>query len=261
MSLEIVGSYYQPRLEKLGFDLYKLITYLPFRLEVISPFFDKEANSFFVTGVLIDINDKGKFSVLTIQTRKGNQMSFYDFGKKSLYQKLRLQSTYQVLFTKKDNYNSVQEIAIFEGLTTPQYELGKLENKIYYRPVYNLINYQIRSKQINKIISNLPSSIFRLNLEGLVPPNQLIPQILDLEPIHKPDSLENYNQAVRNWNNFQAFLNLVFLQNMNIEIVDENTKINPMTKGIIDEYENKLNIELSKSQKSVIKNILKNITF
>ena len=261
MDLSIIGSYYAPRLEKLGFDLYKLITYIPFRLETISPFLNEEASSYFISGTIGAILNKGKHSTVEIITKHNKTVILYDFAKKTTYFKSIHGTQYQILFIKNNNYLTIVDIAQKSGIESETFELGKLSNKIYYRPVYSQLNYQIRSKQINKIITSLPSHLFKLNLIGLVPENNLIPQLLDLENIHKPTSLESFNQGINSWNNFQAYLNLVFLSNLNQTIITKETLITKLDKTLIDEYQEKLNIKLSNSQTLAINKILSNITY
>jgi RecG-like helicase len=261
MLSQLIGTYYSSRLEKLGYDLYKLLTYLPFRLEVISPNLKSEEGLIFLTGTVSNIVNKGKFQ--TFEFKDHNLLypvNVYDFGKKLTYLKnFNPTSQYQILITKSTTYYNLQEIATLTTLSD-NYELGSLKRKDYYKPVYTQLAFNLRSKQLNKIYASLPSQAMILDLNGLVPVNELIPLQLDMSRIHKPRSIEEYNDGLRDWNNFQAFLNLVFLNNLNIYEKKSGAILNKYPIGFVDEFQKNLNINLSSSQTTAIEEILNNIT-
>lgn len=256
-----ISDYYATRLAKLGFDFYKFLTYLPFRLEVISPELHKPADMYFVTGKITKTLDKGKFMVLTIATNTGD-VSVFDFAKKLKFMKdFDTHSEYQILLTNTKDYLTLNDIAIKNHSYSSSFELGRLENKIYYRPIYSLINFQIRSKQINNIHKNIKSEFYRLNLTDLVPPNILVPTIMNMELIHKPKSKEEYYEGIKNWNNFNAFLNLVFLTHLDDAKPNHDTVINQLDPKFVNNFQTKIGVNLSPSQLSAIDSILKNITY
>jgi hypothetical protein len=256
-----ISDYYATRLTKQGFDFYKFLTYLPFRLEVISPELHKPADLYFITGKIIRTLDKGKFMVLTVKTISG-EISVFDFAKKLRYMKDYDDSReYQILLTNSKDYITLTDIAPKSYKNSSSFELGKLDNRVYYRPIYSLINFQIRSKQINNIHKDIKPEFYRLNLKGLVPALSIIPEIMNMESIHKPTSLEDYNQGIKNWNNMNAFLNLVFLTHLDDVKPNENTVINPNPKNFVNDFQEAVGVNLSPSQLTAINEILSHITY
>jgi RecG-like helicase len=256
-----ISDYYATRLSKVGFDFYKFLTYLPFRLEVISPDLHKPADLYFITGKIIRNLDKGKYMVYTVKTVNG-EIGVFDFAKKLRYMKdFDDNQEYQILITNSKDYISLVDIVRKSYQTSSSFELGKLENKVYYRPIYSLINFQIRSKQINNIHKDIKSDFYKLNLKGLVPPNSIVPEIMDMEMIHKPTSLEEYRAGIKNWNNFNAFLNIVFLNHLDDIKPNHDTVLNPYPKNFVDDFQKSIDIKLSPSQLKAIDEILTHITF
>jgi RecG-like helicase len=256
-----ISDYYSSRLTKMGFDFYQFITYLPFRLEVISPNLNEKADTYFITGRISKVLEKGKYNLVTFITNSG-EISLFDFSKKTKYLKdLTFSNQYQAIMTMNNEYYNLVDLSPLKAILGDVYELGKLKQIKYYKPVYTLINYQIRSKQINNIHQNIKPQFYLLNLIGLVPENSLIPQIINLEPIHKPKSLNEYNQALTNWHNFNAFLNLVFINHLDDYKPNKDTLINPYPERFVEEFEQKINIHLSPSQKIAIEAILDKITY
>ena len=256
-----ISDYYATRLKKLGFDFYKFLTYIPFRLEVISPELHKPADMYFVSGRITKSLDKGRFMVLTVSTDSGD-VSVFDFAKKMKFMKdFDSNQEYQILLTNTKDYLTLTDIAKKDQYTSASFELGRLEDKIYYRPIYSLINFQIRSKQINNIHKNIKREFYKLNLKGLVPDNILVPEIMNMELIHKPRSKEEYNEGIKNWNNFNAFLNIVFLTHLDDAKPNNDTVINKLDPNFVDDFQTKIGVNLSPSQLTAIDNILKNITY
>jgi hypothetical protein len=254
-------SYYEQRLTKIGMNLYKFITYMPFRLEVISPNLYNKADLYHLEGKITNIIDKGKFLNCNIMTRTG-EVNFFDFGKKLNYLRgFDINTTYQITLTKSNDYYNLVEIEKKSNSTSKEFILGSLESKDYFRPVYTLLTHQLRSKQLNKIHSYLKPSNYLLNIEGLMPANELVPQILDLRPIHKPHSLEEFNSTMREWTNFQTWLNLVFLDALETIEPNFDTLITPKYVGLLEEFKSATGITLSDSQEKTITNILKQITY
>jgi RecG-like helicase len=254
--------YYQPRLNKLGFDLYRFITYLPFRLEIISPVLSCKAELYHLTGQIIDVQSRGKFLHCTIKT-SNSIVSFFDFGKKINYlNNFNQQNQYQLLLTRSNDYYSLTDIVIYSNKTQNTYHLGHLNpNLTYYRPVYTLLSYQLRSKQINQIHASLAASSYLLNLEGLIPNNNLIPQVLNLRPIHKPQSQVEFDTTLQQWKNLQTFLNLVFLDSLETITPRQDTLITEYPTGLIEQFQQDMNLTLSSSQLTTIDNILSQITY
>jgi hypothetical protein len=256
-----ISDYYATRLTKQGFDFYKFLTYLPFRLEVICPDLSKKADLYFITGKIIRNLDKGKYMVYTVKTVDG-EIGIFDFAKKLRYMKdFDDSKEYQILLTISKDYITMVDIVLKSHKTSPSFELGKLEDKVYYRPIYSLINFQIRSKQINNIHKDIKSDFYKLNLKGLVPANSIVPEIINMEYIHKPRSLLEYQEGIRNWNNFNAFLNIVFLNHLDDVKPNLDTVINPKPENFVQDFQKTINITLSESQLKAIEIILDHITY
>lgn len=254
-------SYYEARLAKLGMNLYKFITYLPFRLEVISPNLYVKADLYHLEGRITNIIDKGKFLNCNILTKTG-EVNFFDFGKKISYlRNFNNSRSYQITITKSNDYYNLVEIEPKSNITSNEFILGSLEPKEYFRPVYTLLTHQLRSKQINKIHSYLKPSSYLLNLEGLIPKNKLIPQVLDLRPLHKPYSKHEFDSTMKDWTNFQTWLNLVFLDSLETIEPNYDTLITPHYEGLLGDFKKATNIDLSKTQVETINSILNQITY
>jgi RecG-like helicase len=255
-----VSDYYASRLEKIGFDFYKLLTYLPFRLETISPNIYSQADMYFVNSKILNVINKGKYDLVTVMY-KNNEINIFDFAKKTKFINNFENKVYQFLFTKSNTYYTLQEINPKESDVVNHFELGKLGDKIYYRTIYPQISFQIRTKQISKIHSNIKDQFYKLNLKGLIPNSPYLDQIIDLRQLHKPNSIEEYNMTLKKWNMFQGFLNLVFLNSLSQTTPTQETLLTEYPSNFITDFENNHNLELSDSQKIAINTILNNITY
>lgn len=252
-------EYYQQKLTKLGYDLYKVITYLPFRLDTISPNLHTKADLYFVTGRITKEEQKAKFTTISVMTKTGI-VNFFDFGKKITYLKDK-NINYQFLLKTSNDYLSLVEVSILGKTQSDYFALGNLKEKIYYRAIYNSLSYQIRSKQINLFHQELIDNTYLLNLKGLVPDSMLGSHILDLKPLHKPTNIEEYNKTLRDWNNFQSFLHLCFLNNLDQNKTIEQALATQYPEEMLERFESRIGYNLSISQRQAIDQILKNITY
>jgi hypothetical protein len=274
-----IPSYYQTRLSKMGFDLYKLLTYFPEKLQIISSDLSTKADYYCLKGEVQIIEQNPKFTKFYLliggQEGSGDRIRVYDFGKKLKYLRPALilnengrsstRQTIEISIKQSGgDYYTLEELKYYDH-TNPS--SSKANTRTSFLPKYTNLSFQVRSKQINSIHFWLDKSQYLLNLEGLVPKSLGIPMTLDMAKIHRPSSMEEYKQTLYEWHKLQAFLDIAIVNYQETQkdgALGEGNRLakikNPeLILSILSDFESSHGINLSNSQRSTIEGVFQNL--
>jgi RecG-like helicase len=258
------------KLNSVGFyDLYSFITYLPFDIVKITPLVNIyttpiQGQTYLTSGRLKLITHRtGKQRFLVLDFEGDFDLRCYLFSVASFTLKaLQIGQNYQLLLTyNTSGFWSIEKFAPLKDTLSNQknFILGQAESRDYLLPKY-IKSGEMRNGDFHNLHRKLIPTDYLLNLDGLIPENSILPQILDLSGIHKPTSSENYRQTSQHWTALKVYLRLVLLRyidEMNQETFALSGKLDlDFLKRLIA----KLPFELSNSQKTVIWEILQEVT-
>lgn len=247
-------------------NLYQLLTYLPFDLKLVKPlnFRNLNENDWFIAEVkLLDFQykqGKNAFFTLSLQGSDARFLKVYWFVRgKWAFDFLRLNQWYQVLLSYKQPFYSLIKIALKKTeINQCYFELGKAALKTYLLPKYSKLG-NLTSTDLQRIHQKIPISAYILNLNQLVPNSSIIPKVLNLAKIHKPENHTSFNQGMQDWTAFLAFLKMVLIQSVDLEKSEEYGFKSSLDKSFLQKLSTSLKFSLSNSQKLAIWEILKEV--
>ncbi len=245
------------KLKKQGIlSLYDLVTFMPRDLKIIRILENVKiqiysSDTFAWEGTLLFINKRmGKrpFLVLDWQGESQSFSTYFFSSVQYLIKSLVIGRQYQILVKYSNGFWSL------EKFTTPKKPLIS-----YIQPIYEKRG-ELQSAFFQAIHNRLQTEDYVLNLVGLVPESELIPQVLDLSSIHHPTSRENYDKMIQTWIMFTVFLRMMVIRS-----TQDTTKTGFARSGLLDEefacqLQRYLPFSLSSSQQTVINDILRDIT-
>jgi RecG-like helicase len=244
-----------------------LITYLPFDLQNIKPLENINASPnldtiYLWSGKLVNITHRKGNKPFLILDFQGNQtIKAYLFSlAKYTMANLVLNKTYQLLLAYRKGFWTIDKFALQqETLTTHPFILGKMILRDYLMPKYSKIGV-LQSSYFNQIFRRLKPQDYILNLKGLLPQNDLIPEYLDLSKIHSPSSLIEYENTLHSWIALKVFLRTSLDKFINMESKSKPAKSGPLNMNLLKHLSSNLPFELSPTQKTTIWDILQDIT-
>lgn len=252
-------------LENIGLqNLYQLITYFPINLSTIKPFSynNIDPKSKYIANLkLINFQlKKGKkpFFVLDFQSDFGNFSSYYFTTAKYVFSQLQIGQNYQVILSYKSPFWNIERLAILQDQMGDKFILGKAKMQTWLIPIYQKIN-GFTSNKFVALHQKINSQDYQLNLEGLIPKNDLIPTSLSLYAIHRPKLVEDYLLAKKQYLIFK-----VFLQQISFRYIDQNQKqklalAGKMEPDFLKQLSNLVPYTLTTTQKTTIWEILQDL--
>lgn len=255
------------RLEASGLkDLYKLITYLPFDLKKIQVLNFSQLNQldwFLAEVELLNFEHKqGKspFFTLFFKTSNNQNLKVYWFVRgKWAFDFLKTNELYQILLAYKQPFYNLVKIAPKKAEINHKYfEIGKANLQTYFVPKYTKIG-NLTSIDLLRIHQKIPDYAYLLDLQGLIPKNEIIPPLLNLAKVHKPNNLNDFHQGLNSWVAFQAFLKMILIKSIDLEKKQEFAFKSKTDRKFLQELSLSLNFNLSNSQKLAVWEILKNL--
>lgn len=256
------------RLQSIGIgSIYDLLTYFPRKLQFISPLqhtylHRQEEKQYFFTGILNNIEQRrGKkpFLVLTLNG-KFNFTGYYFVASRFIYQKLKIGASYQVLVNQKNNLWTIVNLSDSKSETEPNhFILGKAVEKDYLSPVYPK-SKSLTSAYFLAIHRQIPSQLYNINLSGLIPQNNIIPQTINLYDIHHPTNIQSHNDTRAQWLALQVFLKLSLIKYWNIETKKTFTRAASIDNQFIHELIESLPYTLSPTQYTTTMDLIKDMT-
>ena len=256
------------KLVAAGFEnLYSVITYLPFDLAKIRPLeniynLPQEGVLYLYSGKLTNITHRtgGKqFLILDFEGEFSLRSYMFSVANYTL-KALQIGQNYQLLLVFRGGFWNLEKFAI---KSTPKesklFMLGQALDREYLLPKY-IKRGELRNSDLQALHRRLGSGDYMLNLEGLVPPNSFLPQVISLEGIHKPQTPEKYEKNLHQWISLKVFLRLSLLRYMDRVNSQSVAPAGNLDLKFLQKLTKKLPFELSQSQKTVVWDILQEIT-
>jgi RecG-like helicase len=256
------------RLNEAGIsNLYNLITYFPFRLQIILPYnkFSKDSScQYLFTGTLVNIEfrkvGKGYFLIDLIGEMGGRVQGYLFQNNSYIWAELKTGLKFQWIFQiSAKGFLNILKWSVFKGVQSGSFfSLGSASEIPWLVPVYSKIG-QLTSAKINTIHQKIYPADYILNLEGLVLENKYFSSHLDLSQIHKPSSQESFTKTMHKWIAFKLFLRMTTYKQIKLNnqiLMGKKSSINLDTLKLIN---SSIPFELTLSQKNTVWNILKQV--
>jgi RecG-like helicase len=253
------------KLESIGINsLYDLITLLPMDFVPILPF-DKFSNNpqprtkYLFQAKLIDVERRqGSFKpyfYLTLQSETKRIQAYYFASSSWTMKSLEVGNEFQFLLIHSNGFWQVEKMVLTKDFVSANFILGSAEMSEHL-----LCRYHKRgifmSQFFEQVHSQLLSHHYLLNLEGLVPDNNLIPKVLNLNLLHHPRSILEYQQGVKDWVAFKVFLKISLVQYLETEKEQKMARAGVLDPQFLGSMISKLPFELSESQLQTTNEIL-----
>jgi RecG-like helicase len=258
----------QQKLSSAGFEnLYSLITYLPFDLAKIRPLqntfnLPQEGVLYLYSGKLTNITHRkgGKyFLILDFEGKFSLRCYLFSVAKYTL-KALQIGQDYQILVVYRGGFWNLEKFANQNAVKqSKNFVLGQAAEQEYLLPKYTKIG-ELRNGDFQALHRRLASNDYLLNLTGLVPINSFLPQFINLESIHKPTSIQSYEQTLHQWVSFKVFLRLSLLKYMDRASSQSVSWSGKLDLDFLKRISTKLPFKLSDTQKTVVWDILQEIT-
>lgn len=257
------------KLESVGINsLYDLITFLPMDFVSILPF-DRFSNDpqprtkYLLQAKLVTVDRRqGSFKpyfYLTLQSDYHRIQAYYFASSIWTMKNLEVGKDFQFLLVHSNGFWQVEKMILAKGFVTDNFALGSATMTQHLLCRYHKKGIFL-SQFFEQIHSQLSPHHYLLNLEGLVPGNNLIPNALNLNLIHHPQSSAHYNQGMKDWVAFKVFLKISLVQYLESEKEQKMARAGSLDKNFLDSIIAKLPFELSDSQFSTTNEILSEIT-
>jgi RecG-like helicase len=268
--IELSNTLKKTHLQKLvnsGFDsLYDIITHFPRSIKTIQPFtshFTPQVSDVYLfEGVLEKVeyrNGKKRFLELTFRTPQ--VLKVYYFSITNYTAKwLVTGAMFQGLITYRKGFWSATQLAKKKPeIDHTSFVLGSADIQPQLQVIYpdrkNMANADFLH-----IHEKLTPNMYLLDLTGLVPPNDYFPLQLNLEKIHKPDSIEQYSQSYHTWLKFKVFLKLCVYNSYNKSQIAIPGKQIKLDLEYLKQLVADLPFQLTPSQKNSIWDILQDLS-
>lgn len=192
-------------------------------------------------------------------TGRRYQTYFFSVAKYTL-QALQVGQDYQLLLINRNGFWSVDRFAPLATIqNSVQLSLGKSSIKKYLEVYYPKLG-SLQSNYFKILHSRLRLEDYQLNLSGLVPESDLIPQTVNLANIHHPRAVADYKQALDQWISLQVFLKLALARFVNKNQEQSLGRAATLDLDFLKNLSKNLPFQLSKSQKQAIWDILQAAT-
>lgn len=256
------------KLNLAGFkSIYDIITYLPFDLQNIKPLKNThtQPNSdtiYLWSGKLVNITHRRggqQFLVLDFEGTQPLKAYLFSIAKYTMAS-LILNKKYQLLLIYRKGFWSIDKFALQqENLISHPFILGKMNAKDYTLPKYSKIG-PLHSGYFNQIHKRLKHQDYILNLKGLLPENDIIPESLDLSKIHYPHNLMEYEQTLHSWIALKVFLRMSLDKFVSLNSANKCARSGNLNIDFLKHLSSTLPFKLSPTQKTTIWDILQEIT-
>ena len=245
------------KLQSIGINsLYDLITFLPMDFVPILPF-EEFGNSpepktkYLFQAKLIDVDyRKGSFKpyfYLTLQSETKRIFAYYFASSSWTMKSLEVGKEFQFLLIQSNGFWQVEKMVLAKNFTSNNFALGSasIESHLLCRYHKRGIFMSQFFEQIHSQL--LPQSYF-LNLEGLIPDNNIISKVLNLNLIHHPQSTVEYQKGMQDWVAFKLFLKISLVQYLESEKEQKSARAGVLDQNFLESMISKLPFELSESQ-------------
>ena len=263
-----VSKNQQDKLNTIGIrSLYDLITFLPMDFVPILPFEEFGNNpeprtKYLLQAELIHVDSrKGSFKpyfYLTLQFENRRIFAYYFASSSWTMKSLEVGKEFQLLLVQSNGFWQVEKMVGAKSFVSNNFALGSAAMDSHL-----LCRYHKRgifmSQFFEQIHSQLLPQSYLLNLEGLVPDNNIIPMVLNLNLIHHPQSSSEYQKGAQNWVAFKLFLKVSLVQYLESEKEQKLARAGLLDRNFLESIVTKLPFELSESQLKTTNEVLAEI--
>ena len=260
-----VSKNQQDKLNTIGIrSLYDLITFLPMDFVSILPFEDFGSNpeprtKYLWQAELINVDyRKGSFKpyfYLTLQSNFKRVCAYYFASSSWTMKSLEIGKEFQFLLIQSNGFWQVEKMMAAKNFVSNNFALGSASMDSHL-----LCRYHKRgifmTQFFEQIHSQLLPQSYLLNLEGLVPDNNIIPKVLNLNLIHHPQSASEYQKGMQNWVAFKLFLKISLVQYLESEKEQKLARAGVLDQVFLESMTTKLPFELSESQLKTTNEVL-----
>ena len=246
--------------------LWDLVTYFPYDLQSILPFdqyIGETKAKYLLQGELLDFQyrqNNRPYYLLTFRDSNNRIVSAFLFATSPyIIKTLEIGQTYQALLKRSGDFWQCEKFAALADELIPEFKLGQAIIQPYILSKYPKLGI-LQSPFLVQVHSQLPASVYNMDLSGLVPPNDLIPANMSLMAIHKPDSTQDFEQALTTYRLLKIFLKLTLVEYLESEKEVKNAKNATLDVDFLKQFSIELPFSLSTSQKQTIWDILGEIT-
>lgn len=252
-------------------NLYDLVTYLPLGIHKVIPITNfnplSQENTKYLDQAILEniVHRKGAKHFLQIQwksqlTDKRYQTYFFSLANYTL-QNLKVGQEFQLLLVNKNNFWNLERFSRLANTISQNenLELGKSKIQEYYEVYYPKLGF-LPSNYIKSLHFRLKPEDYKLNLHGLVVNNEIIPQLIDMQQVHKPNNYKTYKETLDQWLSFQIYLKLVITKYINHQQIQKFGRATTLDLKYLKEISGSLPFSLSHSQKTAIWKILQEMS-
>lgn len=192
-------------------NLYQFITYFPTNLNSLKVFNPTQIDPKikYIANVKLlnfELRKSSKpFFLFEFSSEFGNFKAYFFTTAKYIFSQLTINQSYQVILSYKAPFWNVERLAILQPLTVDKFILGKAKIQDWLLPNYPRIN-GFTSNRFIQLHQKLNPANYDLDLSGLIPNNDLIPQKLSLYQVHHPSSNTEFLEAKKQYLIFKVFL-------------------------------------------------------
>lgn len=163
----------------------------------------------------------------------------------------------QGIFTKNLSIHKVK----FESQNSSFNDLDKSNAKDNLDIFYPKISTKIDTTFLRRVHARLSPSDYKIDLSDLAPKSLLGTQTLDLYDLHHPNSYENYQNALNQYQVVQVFLKTALQKYIVFASTQNTVAVNPaLDLAWLQDATKNLPVTLTQSQKSAIWEILQDVT-
>jgi RecG-like helicase len=254
------------KLESVGIrTIYDLIVYFPYKLDKIIPLEDFKQHPYHVLFLahaqLVTVRRKpGKQPILILELEtKIGLITAYVFSVATFtLASLTIGTEYQFIMSQKNGFWSVEKFAQLSKKESIYFHLGRSPVRSYIIPRYSKIG-PLQSSFFETVHRQLKPSDYILNINGLVPDQSIIPQLIDMSRIHHPSSHDEYDITYRDFLALKVFLRLTLMRYNEYISKKEYARPTELDKEYLQQVTKKLPYSLSQSQKIAIWDILQSL--
>lgn len=258
----------QDKLNTIGINsLYDLITFLPMDFVSILPFeefgdISQPRTRYLLDATIISVDSrKGAFKpyfYLNLQVRNRRIQAFYFASSAWTLKSLDVGKEFQVLIIRSNDFWNIDKIVLKKNYYTDNFALGSARIKPYL-----LCRYHKRGIFLTQFFEQIHSQLsphhYLLNLEGLVPDNNLISKVLNLNFVHHPENQAEYRQGMQSWVALKLFLKISLVQYLESEKEQKLARAGVLDSYFLDSMIAKLPFKLSDSQFNTTNEVLAEI--
>ena len=244
-------------------SLYQLVTYMPFRYDIIAPYGTQLLDSedvkikHFLHGTLVGVQTrymgKRKYLVLTIESEMRTVTGYMFTVARFTIKSLVVGQQYYFVLAKQGGYVVVEK-------STKTNIMGLVEGQNTILPVYSKLGLA-NSAFLQGAYRRLDRSDMALDLRGLVSSNnKIIPETLDLIQVHRPQNIEIFWSTKKELLALSVYLKLVTKKYHEDHKVVMSAPAPSIVPELVSELKSNFPFDLSDTQNNAIDELVSRVS-